>query len=347
MDTGGRNYHTNTNTIVVKELRSSWFPILLGLIILVALCRSMLPGSSEKETPVAEDHPEEWHAPDINLVAETPQGDMIRYGRELIVNTSRYLGPKGMVESITNGMNCQNCHVEAGTRPFGSSFATVASTFPKFRERSGRIESIEFRINECLERSLNGKSIDSGSNEMRAMVAYFKWIGKDVIKGTKIPGLMNVEIPYLERAADPQKGKLVFESRCESCHGSSGEGVIEEDSSGYRYPPLWGPHSYNISAGLYRIPRLATFVKYNMPFTAIHIAPQLTDEEAWDVAAYINSQPRADKFFEYDWPNKSTKPVDYPYGPYTDGFSEQQHKYGPFIPIIKEREKQKGNSIAH
>lgn len=63
--------------------------------------------------------------------------------------------------------------------------------------------------------------------------------------------------------------------------------------------------------------------------------PKLTDEEAWDVAAYISSQPRPVKFFPYDWKNVSKKPFDYPFGPYADNFSEQQHKYGPFEPIKK------------
>ena len=122
-----------------------------------------------------------------------------------------------------------------------------------------------------------------------------------------------------------------------NCHGKNGEGELNGDSSGYRYPPLWGDHSFNVSAGLYRIMRLASFVKYNMPFTASFIAPQLSDEEAWDVAAYILSQPRSEKFFSYDWPNISTKPVDQPFGPYADGFSEQQHKFGPYQPILKAR----------
>jgi cytochrome c len=34
-----------------------------------------------------------------------------------------------------------------------------------------------------------------------------------------------------------------------------------------------------------------------------------------------------------DYPALLQKPVDTPYGPYADGFSEQQHKYGPFAPI--------------
>ena len=238
-------------------------------------------------------------------------------------------------------MNCQNCHMEAGSRLFGSSLAAVATTYPRFRERSGRIESIEYRINECLERSLNGKAIDSTSKEMRAMVAYLNWLGKDVPKGIKIQGMANVEIPFIDRAADPEKGRAIFVARCQLCHGSNGEGVMYEDSTGYRYPPLWGEHSYNVSAGLYRLVRLAAFVKYNMPFSGVHLPPQLTDEESWDIAAFINSQPRPEKRFAYDWPNIITKPPDHPFGPYADGFTEEQHKYGPYPPIIKAREEQK------
>jgi len=36
-----------------------------------------------------------------------------------------------------------------------------------------------------------------------------------------------------------------------------------------------------------------------------------------------------------DWPNIKKKPFDYPYGPYTDSFSEQQHKYGPYQIMVK------------
>jgi thiosulfate dehydrogenase len=75
----------------------------------------------------------------------------------------------------------------------------------------------------------------------------------------------------------------------------------------------------------------------------------LTNEEAWDVAAFVNSQPRPSKTFKEDWPDISTKPFDHPFGPYADNFSANQHKYGPFGPIdkgIKEREKKKAAATA-
>ena len=67
----------------------------------------------------------------------------------------------------------------------------------------------------------------------------------------------------------------------------------------------------------------------------------LTDEEAWDVAAFVNSQPRPAKVFKEDWPNISLKPFDHPFGPYTDSFSEQQHKYGPFGRNSKSKKERK------
>jgi len=304
------------------------------------LLNSSLHKSSNSQNLPADDSFKEWQAPDINLLPHSSEGELIRYGRELIVNTSMYLGPKGIVDTITNGMNCQNCHIEAGTRAYGNSFASVASTYPKYRNRSGRVESIEFRIKDCMERSLNGSGVDSLSKEMKAMVAYLKWVGKDVKKGIKLPGSGIAEIPFITRAADPEKGKIIFENKCQRCHGSNGAGVMFPDSTGYIYPPLWGEHSYNVSAGLYRISSIAAFIKYNMPFGPKQVPPQLTDEEAWDVAAFIVFQPRPEKKFIGDWPKIEYKPADNPFGPYPDNFSEQQHKFGPFLPIKEARQKQ-------
>jgi thiosulfate dehydrogenase len=83
----------------------------------------------------------------------------------------------------------------------------------------------------------------------------------------------------------------------------------------------------------------------NMPWGADYRKPQLTAEEAWDLAAYIDSQPRPVKMFRGDWPDVSLKPVDHPYGPFADSFTAVQHKFGPFLPIVRAREgKQKKSS---
>ncbi|MBS1661633.1 MAG: c-type cytochrome [Bacteroidetes bacterium] len=276
-----------------------------------------------------------WTAPDISGVPATEQGELIRYGQQLVAHTADYYGPRGKIGHLTNGMNCQNCHLKAGTQPWGNNFGAVFSTYPKFRERRGAVEDATQRVTDCFERSLNGIAPDSNSREMKAILAYMKWLGDKVPKGKKPLGSGIETLPFLLQAADTLKGRTVYVSKCQVCHGVSGQGMLSGDSLNYTYPPLWGEHSYNTGAGLYRLSRFAGFVRDNMPFGADYQKVQLTDEEAWDLAAFVNSQPRPQKPFAHDWPNPALKPVDHPFGPYTDSFSEQQHKYGPFAPIQK------------
>lgn len=271
-----------------------------------------------------------WKAPDSTLIQKTKEADLVWYGHELIAHTAVYLGPQGKVKAISNGMNCQNCHPRAGTKLFGNNFSAVASMYPRTRARSGKLESMEKRINDCLERSLNGKPLENDSREMRAMIAWFVWVGQDVPKGVTPRGAAVPDLPLLGRPADPVKGKAVYEKFCRVCHGPSGEGIKTAGSTEWTYPPLAGDDSYNAAAGLYRLSRFAGYVKANMPYGTEYDNPVLSDEQAWDVAAYVNSLPRPHRTFADDWPDISKKPFDHPFGPYGDPFSEIQHKYGPF-----------------
>jgi len=277
-----------------------------------------------------------WVGPSLYIDNATlgEERALIIYGQDLIAHTSKYLGPKGSVAQITNGMNCQNCHLQAGAKAWGNNYAAVFSTYPKFRDRSGQIETIYKRVADCMERSLNGTSVDSTSREFKAIYAYIKWLGQAVKKGEKPIGSGIEKLPYLDRAADPKKGQIVYAAQCQSCHGANGEGQLAPDALEYTYPPLWGSHSYNDGAGLYRIGNFAGYVKNNMPnLLATHKNPTLNLEECWDVAAYVNSQSRPHKDQSIDWPKFEKKPLDFAIGPYADGFSESQHKYGPFKPI--------------
>ena len=226
-----------------------------------------------------------WVGPSFYQIPKNSRTDglYIWYGYELISKTAKYLGPNGSVSRTTNGMNCQNCHLEAGTKPWGLNYGSVFSTYPKFRARSGTIESIYKRVNDCFERSLNGKALDTNSKEMQSIYAYIKWLGENIPKGTKVKGSGIEPIAFLDEPANPQKGIIVFQQQCVSCHGKDGQGK--------------------------------------------------TNQEAWDIAAYINAQPRPHIDKSKDWPAVASKPFDYPTGPYLDTFSEHQHKVGPFKPI--------------
>lgn len=75
-------------------------------------------------------------------------------------------------------------------------------------------------------------------------------------------------------------------------------------------PLVWGPRSYNIGAGMARISVAASFIKANMPRGW---GWKVTDGEAFDAAAYINTQPRPDFPDKiHDWP-KGGNPADIPY----------------------------------
>jgi len=284
-----------------------------------------------------------WVAPDTARIPSTAEGELIRYGRSLIAGTAAYLGPQGKLARITNGMNCQNCHLRAGAMPWGNNLGAVSSTYPRFRERRGAVETICQRINDCLERSLNGQAMDTAGLEMRAMLSYMKWLGKDVPRGEKPAGTGIRSLKFLDRAADPAKGESIYLKKCVSCHGPDGQGRKDSSGINYLYPPLWGSNSYNTASGLYRISRFAGYVMDNMPFGASRQNPGLTEEEAWDLAAFVNSRPRPEKNFSGDWPDKALKPVDHPFGPFADSFSERQHKYGPYAPIVLARNRKAGH----
>lgn len=309
--------------------------IALACILAVAVIRMSIAVGSSKRSGESQSlvQYEPWVAPDLSEIPASPEGDFVRYGRELVAHTSRYLGPQGTVRHVSNGMNCQNCHLEAGTKPFAANYSAVASTYPRFRARSGTVEGFAKRINDCFERSLNGVALAPDSREMKAMIAYFKWLGKDVRRG-EIPAGAGLRAPKeLRRAASPSKGRANYRKHCATCHGEDGAGVKASDGVEWTYPPLWGPDSYNTGAGLYRLSRFAAFIKANMPYGAAYDQPVLTDEEAWDIAAFVNSMPRPVKNFPNDWPDLSAKPIDHPFGPYADSYPEEQHKYGPFQPI--------------
>ena len=297
---------------------------------------SSIPASPEKASIKMDSNfvslwtaPAEW----TMMKLDPEEKKLVQYGKELIAHTSDYLGPKGKIAQISNGMNCQNCHINAGTQPWGNNYFAVEANYPKFRERSGTIENQVKRVNDCFERSLNGKAIDSSSREMKAILAYIKWLGSDVSPKTTPKGSGIFKLKSLKRPSNPEKGRIVYEAKCQSCHQANGEGIRSEDGKSYTYPPLWGNNSYNQGAGLFRISNFAGYVKYNMPLGVSYEKPQLTDEEAWDLGAFVNSQPRPAKDLSKDWPNIAGKPFDHPFGPYADPFSEKQHKYGPYKPI--------------
>jgi thiosulfate dehydrogenase len=235
--------------------------------------------------------------PSPETIPDGLPGERIRLGYKIVVNTQEYAR-----RYVGNKLNCTNCHLDAGLNPNAASFVGLSVVYPEYRARADRIMSLADRINECFERSLNGTPLPANSSRLNAVVAYIDWLSQNVPRGSKMAWR---GIPRINpsRQPGPEKGKEVFANKCAFCHGSGGQGTITA-------PPVWGPKSYNIAAGMARVSVAASFIKANMPrgwgWT-------LTDDEAFDVAAYINSRPRPDFPGKVrDWP-KGGKPTDSPY----------------------------------
>ena len=176
----GLQFLENMKTYKIKLMKKQYL-VLLGIISLIGIyfLVGFISGDYFKIDGTVAKTDSTWVGPSIYLDNTTvgEERELIIYGQELIAHTSKYLGPKGSVAQITNGMNCQNCHLQAGAKAWGNNYAAVFSTYPKFRDRSGQIESIYKRVADCMERSLNGTAVDSNSREFKAIYAYIKWLG--------------------------------------------------------------------------------------------------------------------------------------------------------------------------
>ena len=239
----------------------------------------------------------EFAPPSPETIPGSRLGEQIRLGYEMVVNTQEYGRPY-----VGNRLNCTNCHLDGGLNPNAASFVGLASVYPEYRTRNATVNTLADRINECFERSLNGRALPPDSSKMQAIVAYITWLSQGVPSGATIPwrGLQYIDS---RRPLDSANGKKIFANKCAFCHGSDGLGTMAA-------PPVWGPQSYNIAAGMARVSVAAAFIKSNMPRTR---GWTLSDDDAYDVAAYINAQPRPDfPGKAHDWP-KGGKPADVPY----------------------------------
>ena len=282
---------------------------------------------------------EEWQPKNVlsELDAMDPE---VEQGYLLIAETPLHIGPLAEDPAMRftgNHLTCANCHLKAGSQAGSASWVGVLDRFPQFGARSNKVGTIEDRINGCMERSMNGEKLPLDSEPMKAIVAYMNWLGEGLPEDRKdeYKGYGKIEVP--KAAVDLEKGKSLYAKECALCHGQNGQGFRKPDGlKGYQYPPLWGADSYNDGAGMNRVITAAEFIKGNMPFgQATWDNPKLTDEEAFNIAGYINSFDRpVMKGTENDYPDKKLKPVSTPYGPWADDFPEEQHKYGPFLPII-------------
>ena len=236
--------------------------------------------------------------PADSLIPEGPLGASIRRGRALLAATR-----DSLPTHVGNTLRCVSCHLDDGRRQSGGSWVGVYVRYPQYRSRSATVETIEYRVNDCFRRSMNGAPIASDGPDMRDIVSYFWFLARDVPVAPVPPSSSRVA-KWTALVPDTAAGARVYTATCARCHGPAGDGTAVA-------PPLWGPQSYNIGAGMSRLRTAAAFISENMPFDQ---PGSLTDQQAIDAAAFVNAQPRPDFPDKiHDWPNGDAPPdVAYP-----------------------------------
>jgi len=309
-------------------------PVLVATCILIS-CN----GNENKKEDIKTATGEVYPAPDTNNIPKDKFGEMVRYGRQLIVNTALYIGPDGSAgKYLGNKMNCTNCHQDAGTKPHSFSLMLSHEKYPQYRAREGKVLSLAERVNNCVMRPHSGKPLPLDSKEMIAFLSYLKWINSTLKPADKLKaGFDNLDINFPDMAGSPERGAKLYNEKCLRCHGAGGNGQFNAGEATYLYPPLWGNFGYQPGSSMHRVIKQARWLKANMPFdSATWNKPVLTDAEAIDIASFVNddrihTRPNP-KTFDYPFPGE--KAIDYGEGPFADTFPAMQHKFGPFKPII-------------
>jgi thiosulfate dehydrogenase len=207
---------------------------------------------------------------------------VVKLGEAIVENTTTHPMSK---EYVGNALNCTSCHLNNGRHEKAGTFLGTATAYPAWSPREDRVITLEDRVLNCFMRSCNGTRPPLGSEVSVAVTAYITSLSQGQ------PLRMNSNRPVGPGAikllavkpdqADIKRGASLYTSRCAECHQKDGQG--DNDN-----PPVWGDRSYNDGAGLSSVENLAAWLKVAMPPDAT----DLTDEQALDIAAYVNSHKR-------------------------------------------------------
>lgn len=209
-------------------------------------------------------------------------GEMIRKGRAIFVDTQGHAG-----KYVGNGLNCANCHLDAGRLAHSAPLWGAWVRYPAYRKKNDRVNTYAERLQGCFQFSMNGKPPPAEGDVIVALQAYSYWMATGAPTGTKMDGALYPVIAEPAQAPDYARGQKVFARDCAMCHGDNGQG--QKAGGAYVFPPLWGSESFNWGAGMHRVSTAAGFIKANMPLSR---GGTLSDQEAWDVALFMDSHER-------------------------------------------------------
>lgn len=266
---------------MMKMIAFPLIPLLSTLVIGQALAADS-PHQPSHQAPPAKEKQPDFQPPAESDIPDNAFGELVRRGQSLFMNT-KALAP----EYVGNQMNCVNCHVDRGRRANSAPLWAAYPMYPAYRKKNNKVNTYSERMQGCFQFSMNGKPPPADSEIMTALTTYAYWLSTNAPIGQSLPGRGFSEPPAPKEGYDIARGKTVYEKQCAICHGENGEGQKVGATS--VFPPLWGKESYNWGAGMHRINTAAGFIQHNMPLGK---GETLSAQEAWDVAAFINSHER-------------------------------------------------------
>lgn len=220
--------------------------------------------------------------PPDTAIPAGPLGEEVALGRAIFTDTG-----KAAPQFVGNDLKCSNCHLDGGRRANAAPLWAAYGLYPQFRTKNGHVNTFAERIQECFKYSMDGRAPPAGDRVLVAVESYAAFLATGAPHGDKLPGQGYLKLPQPALPADYGRGQAVFAATCARCHGADGNGQRAEGQ--VLFPPLWGPRSYNWGAGMAELRNAAGFVSANMPQDR---PGTLTNQQAWDVAAYIDGKPR-------------------------------------------------------
>ena len=240
------------------------------------------PSPAAKDAPAKSAAPVTTSAPPRSAIPDNEFGKLVRQGEKIFANPGQFAS-----DWVGNDLSCQNCHFDAGRYDQTASLRSAWPMYPAYRGKNKHVNDFAERLQGCFTYSMNGKAPPRDGEVIQALQAYAFWLAKGMPTGEP------PEVRGYPKVADPAepptyaRGETVFKEHCALCHGDDGQG--QKAAGGAQgFPPLWGAGSYNWGAGMHRVNTAAAFIKAAMPLGK----PDLTDQQAWDVALFINSHER-------------------------------------------------------
>jgi len=264
------------------QIKSIKVTLTLSILLLGCATVSAAEKDYQLELPAAPKGIATFTPPSDGDIPHNQFGEAVRYGMSLFKDTQQLRG-----KYVGNELNCVSCHINNGKQANSAPLWGAYPMYPAYRKKNDHVNTIDERIQGCFVYSMNGTAPPLGSKELTALVTYHYWLSMGASIGKALPGRGYPKLAKTKNKPSVSRGKKIFAQNCAICHGAKGKGT--KANGKYVFPPLWGKDSFNWGAGMHRVNTAAGFIKANMPLGKPN---SLSDQQAWDVAAFMNSHER-------------------------------------------------------